>query len=120
MQSQQELIHTLKDKTFKLALKIIYIHKDIVMNYQESFLSEKLLTNGTTIGEYVVDATGTSYTSDFNYYVLKIQQTLERTKYWLGLLHESTFVSSESYDALMHEMEAINRLILTCQKEKVV
>lgn len=118
MARQKELITQLKERSFQLALKIIYVHKDVVINYTESILSKKLLENGTILGEYLLDASSTKTRVDFNYYLLKSQQTLERTKYWLGLLHESSFINSDSYDALINEIKDISRLITKYEQEK--
>lgn len=120
MSKTDELIEKITKRTFSLSLKIIYIHRDVLMNYQESILSTKLLENGTSIGEYLVDAKSTSKNKqDYTFYLLKAQQAIARTKYWLGLLHDSSFVPSDSYDALLKELEDISRLIIKYESEKI-
>lgn len=111
MFENKEQLEKLKHWTFRLASKIIYVHKDIVLNFNDSSLTEHLLKNGTSVGEHIVDAGQVKARYDFNYHILKAQQAIERTKYWLGLLHESGFISSETYDSLIEEMKNIDRFI---------
>jgi four helix bundle protein len=111
MFENKEQLEKLRNWTFRLASKIIYVHKDIVLNFNDSVLVGHLLKNGTNIGEHIVDASQVKVRYDFNYYIMKTQQSIERTKYWLGLLHESSFVSSETHDSLMNDIRQIERFI---------
>ncbi len=109
MEEHQAIQEKLKTRSYQLALKVIYIHKSVTINYQEAMLSKKFIENGTAVGEYIVEAIATSSKMDFSYFLTKSYQALAKTEYWLELLHESGYVEIESFNALLEEIQYLRK-----------
>lgn len=115
----EELKHKLKNRSHQFALKVVYLYKDISLNYQESYLANKLISSGTEVGELVIDALTVTTRVDFMYYLAKAHRQIAKSQYWLELLHESGYIQIDSFNALNDEVSFMLRLIEELQQSNI-
>lgn len=103
-----------KSKAF--ALRIIKLHKYLTKNHRISPIANQILKSGTSIGANVREAIRAQSKPDF-YSKLNIalKETSE-TEYWLELLHESEYISSEQFNSIYNDCEEILKILVSITK----
>ena len=94
-------------KSFAFALRIIETYKYLCANRKEYVLSKQLLRSGTSIGANVNEAQAAQSKNDFLSKMAIASKEARETKYWLNLLKESNYLTTEEND--------INRLLSECE-----
>lgn len=92
----------LKEKSFKYALEIIEIYKQITTEKKEFILSKQLLRSGTAIGALVREANNAESKMDFVHKLAIAQKECDETIYWLELLCRSGYLDGKLFDVLRH------------------
>lgn len=101
----------LKTFSFNLAVRVINLQKDILVNYNESVLSRRLIEAGTLIGEHIAEALTTQSRADFNHYLFKAMQALAKTHYWVELLYASGYLETERFNAFQQDIQALQKVM---------
>ena len=105
----------LEQKTYSFALRIIKAYRFLAKN-QEYILSKQLLRSGTSIGANCREATFAQSKLDFvNKLSIALKETNE-TLYWLELLHDSEYISSESFNSIHDDCLEILKLLISIIK----
>ena len=89
----------LEEKAYSFALRIIKAYK-YLNDKNEYILSKQLLRSGTSIGANCREATYAQSKQDF---IGKLSIALKETNetiYWLELLHDSEFISDDSFNSI--------------------
>jgi len=84
------------DKTFKFALRIIDVYKELVNSKKEYVLSKQLLRAGTSIGANVNEAIEAQSKADFIHKLSIALKEARETEYWIKLLISSDYLNSSS------------------------
>lgn len=98
-----------KDRSFKFALSIIKLYKDL-QEQNEYIISKQLLRSGTSIGANIEEANAAQSKKDFLHKMSIASKEARETSYWLRLLSESDLVTI-STDKYIDEIEQIIKII---------
>jgi four helix bundle protein len=106
----------LRQKSYAFALKVIKVYKQIVAEYKEYVLSKQFLKAGTSIGAMVREAEFAQSKPDF---VSKMSIALKEsneTDYWVSLLHDSGFISTETATELLADNRELICMLISSIK----
>lgn len=105
----------LEDKTYSFALRIVKAHQYLI-DKNEYILSKQLLRSGTSIGANCREATFAQSKQDF---VSKLSIALKETNetiYWIELLHDSGYISNDSFKSIHKDGLEILKLLVSVIK----
>ena len=105
-----------EEKSRKFAIRIVKLYKYLCEEKNERVLSKQLLRAGTSIGANIAEADYAISRSDFlakTYISLK--ETAE-TIYWLKMLKETEYITSEQYESVYTDAEELRRLLSSITK----
>ena len=105
----------IKDKTYKFALDIINIYKQMI-NQNEFILSKQLVRSGTSIGANVEEATAAQSRRDFISKMSISSKEARETNYWLRLLRDSKLCGNIDFSNLIKESEEIIAILTSIVK----
>lgn len=112
----------LKDKSFSFAVRVVKVYVYLSQKKKEFVMSKQLLRSGTSIGANIEEAMQAQSKRDF---IAKLQISLKEsfeTKYWIRLLHATSFLTdaqSESLTADIHELMKLLTAILKTSKDSI-
>ncbi|MCF8715198.1 four helix bundle protein [Joostella atrarenae] len=109
------------DKSFKFALSIIHLFKQLTKEENEFILSKQLIRSGTSIGANIQEATAAQSKKDFIHKMSIASKEARETKYWLRLINESnvTKIDVSSYlIEIEHIINIITKIIITSNKSR--
>jgi four helix bundle protein len=117
MRSTQNIV---KEKSFAFAMRIVKVYNFLKEDKKEFILSKQLLRSGTSIGAMVREAINAETSKDFIHKLSVAQKECDETCYWLGLLHESTYLGGEEPEAIHSEaiqlLKIVRSIITSKQK----
>ncbi len=105
----------IQDKSFAFAIRIVNLYKYLKNDKQEFVLSKQILRSGTSIGANVEEAIGAQSTADFLHKLSFAYKEARETRYWLKLIFETDYIGKEMYESLLHDAEAICKIIGSIQ-----
>ena len=105
----------IQDKSFAFAIRIVNLYKYLKNDKQEFVLSKQILRSGTSIGSNVEEAIGAQSTADFLHKLSIAYKEARETRYWLKLIFETDYIGKEMYESLLHDAEAICKIIGSIQ-----
>jgi four helix bundle protein len=108
--------NAIKDKSFGFALKVVKLCKSLQEERREYVLSKQLLRSGTAIGALVREAEQAESRADFAHKMSIALKEANETLYWLDLLHQSEYMSSQVYEPLRIDSEELFRLLTSIVK----
>lgn len=107
-------------KSYSFALEIIRVYKMLVEK-KEFVLSKQILRSGTSIGANIHEAIAGESKKDFIHKLGIAVKEARETSYWLNLLKDSGYITSDEFDKLINScaeiIRILNSIILTT-KEK--
>lgn len=104
-------------KSKKFAIEIVKLYKCLCDEKHEYVMSKQLLKCGTSIGANAAESVYAQSTADF---IAKLSISLKEaseTAYWLDLLEESGYVSSDQIDWLKTECVEIIKMLTSSLKK---
>ena len=99
------------EKSYKFALHIVELYRNLTEEKREYVLSKNLLSDGTNVGAYVESAQETESRAAFAHEMGIALQKAGRTKYWLNLLNDGRFIGDQEYQKAFGECLEIKRLL---------
>ena len=103
-----------KSKAF--AIRIVNLYKYLIDEKKEYVLAKQILRSGTSIGANIHEAVGSISKKEF---IAKRQISLKEakeTEYWLELLKETDYISTEQYESINADCVEIIRLLTAALK----
>ena len=100
-----------KEKSMAFSIRIVRLYRYLTTEHKEFVLSKQILRSGTSIGANIAEAIYGSSRKDF---VAKLQIALKEcaeTLYWLELLYNCDYLSSEMYQSLLNDCEALRKIL---------
>jgi len=116
MDNGQSKENVLRDKSYGFALRIVKAYKYLVAEKKEFVLSKQLLRAGTSIGANVAEANQGQSRPDF---ISKLDIALKEaveTEYWLNLLRDSEYLTSEQTESLLTDCRELIRILTAAIK----
>lgn len=84
-----------KDKSFRFSVRIVRLFQYICQAKKEFVFSKQLLRCGTSVGAMVREAEHAETKADFKHKMAIAQKEINETLYWLELLKETEYLTSE-------------------------
>ncbi len=103
-------------KTKEFAKNIVVSIREIKESKRENVLTNQLLRSGTSIGANIHEAHYAHSAADF---IAKLEIALKEcfeSEYWLQLLFETGYLSSEEYKRLINDCGVIRRMLISSCK----
>ena len=92
--------NVIKTKSFAFALRVVKLAQYLQKEKQEYVLSKQVLRSGTAIGALVREAEHAQSKADcINKMSIALKEANE-TEYWIDLLHQSDYITTDNYDSL--------------------
>lgn len=108
--------NTILDKTYNYAIKIVKLYQYLCKEKKEFELSRQILRSGTSIGANVEESVGGLSRKDFLAKLGVSYREARETRFWLKLLRDTNYISTEQCESLLEDLEEIIRIITAIQK----
>ena len=101
----------LKEKSFRLAVRIVKLSQWLVKEKKEFVLSKQVLRSGTAIGALYREAEHAESKSDFAHKLCIAQKETNETLYWLELLKETEYLDAKQFQSLHNDTTEVIKLL---------
>jgi four helix bundle protein len=101
----------IKDKSFLFSIEVVKICRNLTEKKKEFVLSKQLLRSGTSVGALVREAQNAESKADFIHKLAIAQKECDETIYWLELLMETDYITSDEFAFLSNQASEILRMI---------
>lgn len=108
--------NVVKDKSMAFSLRVIKASRFLTEERNEHILSKQLLRSGTAIGALIREAEFAESKKDFVHKLTIALKETNETEYWLILLKESDYISSESFDSIIKDCRELMKLLISIIK----
>lgn len=98
------------EKTYQFAIEIVKLTRELISE-KEYVLSKQILKSGTAIGANVEEAIGGISKKDFRAKMSISYKEARETQYWLKLLRDTKYISTEKFDSLNIELTSILKIL---------
>lgn len=105
-----------KSKSFGFAVRIVKVYQYLCEQKKEFVLSKQLLRSGTSVGAMVREAEHAESKTDFKHKMAIAQKEINETIYWLELLKETEYLTSEQFESINSDAIEIIKLITSILK----
>lgn len=103
-------------KSYAFALRVIKLYKYLVSDKREFVLSKQLLRSGTAIGALIKEGEHAQSKADFiNKMNIALKEANE-VMYWLQLLKDSEYISTDEFNSIIPESEELLKLLISIVK----
>ena len=99
------------DKSFRFAIRIIRLYQHLKDTKKEFVLSKQMLRSGTSIGANVREGNNAESKADFIHKLGVAQKETDETMYWLELLKETDYLSSNEFDSIHQDANELLKMI---------
>ncbi|OOH87582.1 four helix bundle protein [Pasteurellaceae bacterium 15-036681] len=106
----------LSQKSFKFSLRIVKMVKYLQSDKSEYILTKQVLRSGTAIGALIREAVHAESKADFIHKMSIALKEANETDYWIELLHQSEYLSKESYQSISPEIQELIKLLVSTVK----
>ena len=112
----------LRDKSYLFALRIVKLHKHLIVQHKEYTLSKQILRSGTSIGALAREAQYAQSIKDFiNKLSIALKEANE-TEYWILLLKDSEYITKKMYENIQPDISELIKILAasinTAKKKK--
>ncbi len=101
----------LKNKSFSFAIRIVNLYKYLIIEKKEFVLSKQLLRSETSVGAMIREAEFGQTKSDFIHKLSIAQKEANETQYWIELLFQTEYLTTEQFESLNQNIIEILKLI---------
>lgn len=108
--------NVVREKSFAFALRMVKLAKYLQEQKREFVLAKQVLRSGTAIGALVREAEHAQSKADFISKMSIALKEANETDYWLDLLHQSDYVTSESHASIHPDIQELIKLLVSIVK----
>lgn len=105
-----------KSKSFGFAVEIVKLYQFLCEDKKEFVLSKQLLKSGTSVGAMIREAEHAETKNDFRHKMSIAQKEINETIYWLELLKETNYLTTEQFEIINNKAVEIIKLITAILK----
>ena len=105
-----------KNKSFVFAIRIVKLYQYLCNEKKEFILSKQLLRSGTSVGAMIREAEHAESKPDFKHKMGIAQKEINETIYWLELLKETGYLTTEQFESINIDAIEIIKLITSILK----
>lgn len=106
----------LKDKSYAFAIRVVHLYKHLTGSQREFVLSKQVLRSGTSVGALIREAEFAQSKKDFISKMSIALKEANETSYWIDLLKDTSFLTSEEYDSLNLEIKELIKMLVSTVK----
>lgn len=99
------------DKSFRFAVRVIRLYQHLKDTKKEFILSKQMLRSGTSIGANVREGNNAESKADFIHKMGIAQKEADETMYWLELLKETDYLTTNEFDSIHQDANELLKLI---------
>jgi four helix bundle protein len=108
--------NVIKDKSFELAMEIVFVYQYLTREKREYVLSKQVLRSGTSVGANISEGVVAQSKKEFcNRFSIAYKESRE-TEFWLKLLCSTGYLTTEKATAAMKKCDEVNRILFTILK----
>jgi len=112
----------LRDKSYLFALRIVKLHKHLIIQHKEYTLSKQILRSGTSIGALAREAQYAQSIKDFINKLSIVLKEANETEYWILLLKDSEYITKKMYENIQPDISELIKILTasinTAKKKK--
>jgi len=109
--------NVVKVKSLAFAVRVVRLYQYLCEQKKEFVLSKQLLRSGTSVGAMVREAEHAETKNDFVHKMGIAQKEINETIYWLELLKETDYLTTEQYESITTNAIEIIKLITSIIKK---
>lgn len=106
----------IENESFKFAILITQLYKDLVENKKEFILSKQLLKSGTSVGANVREALNAQSKKDFLSKMNIALKEVNESRYWIELLIEAKYIDGEKASDSLAKSNEIYKILSSIVK----
>lgn len=103
-------------KSKRFALRVIKLYKYLIANHRITPIANQVLKSGTSIGANVKEAVRAESKPDFYHKMNIALKEASETEYWLELLSESDYITSEQFESIYSDCRDIIKILMSITK----
>lgn len=100
-----------KNKSFAFAVRVVKLYQYLCEQKKEFVLSKQLLRSGISVGAMVREAEHAETKNDFKHKMGIAQKEINETIYWLELLKETDYLTTEQFESINTDAVEIIKLL---------
>ena len=108
--------NVVKNKSFVFAVRVVKLYQYLCEQKKEFVLSKQLLRSGTSVGAMVREAEHAETKNDFKHKMGIAQKEINETIYWIELLKETDYLTTEQFESIKTDALEIIKLITAILK----
>lgn len=108
--------NAIRDKSKAFAIRCIRLRKYLTSEKKEFILSSQLLRSGTSIGANVTERIHAQSRADFCAKLSIAHKEAAESEYWLDLLHETDYITSEQFNSMSADCKELLKLLQSITK----
>jgi len=101
----------IRKRSYIYALKIIKLIESLPKNQTSKILGNQLLRSATSIGANLIEAQASGTKKDFANFLNYALKSANESKFWLGLLRDSSQLDKEKVEPLLKETNEISNIL---------
>lgn len=105
-----------RNKSYKFAIRIVNLHKNLTEQKKEYVLSRQVLKSGTSIGANVREAAQAESKPDFVHKMSIALKEGSETEYWLELLRDTGYLDQAGFNSIYGDCEEVMKLLTSIIK----
>lgn len=98
-------------KALDFAVRIVNLYKYLCDEKGETVMSKQVLRSGTSIGANISEALGAESKDDFIHKFSVSFKEGNETKFWLMLLHRTSYINDRQFESLMTDCQELRKLM---------
>ena len=108
--------NAIKDRSFELAVEIVFVYQYLTREKHEYVLSKQILRSGTSVGANVAEGTSAQSKKEFCNRLSIAYKEARETEYWLNLLCSAGYLTMEKILPVLEKCEEVNKILFTILK----
>ena len=108
--------NTARYKSKRFAVRIVRLYQYLSEEKHEFVLSKQVLRSGTSIGANLAEAESAISRKDFLSKVYIDLKECSETLYWLELLKDTDYITTEQFDSVFRDCEELKKMLTATTK----
>ena len=108
--------NTARYKSKRFAVRIVRLYQYLSEEKHEFVLSKQVLRSGTSIGANLAEAESAISRKDFLSKVYIALKECSETLYWLELLKDTDYITTEQFDSVFRDCEELKKMLTATTK----